>query len=246
MENRQNVFSSLKPKTLFILGIVASFLVVFTIGFFVLLANVLGDDEKQTNKISNTNSNKPSAQAPAPPAGGKVNVQIADSDHIRGSINAPVKIVEFSDYQCPFCNKFHPTMEQVVAEYGDQVAWVYKHFPLDSIHAQARPAAEAAECMAEQAGDEGFWEFTDEMLANQSRLGSSLYEQVAEEIGVNMNQFEDCVSSRKYKDRVEADYQQGLSLGVQGTPGSFINGIPVKGALPFSSIKQIIDSELNK
>ena len=137
-------------------------------------------------------------------------------------------------------------MEQVVAEYGDQVAWVYKHFPLDSIHAQARPAAEAAECMAEQAGDEGFWEFTDEMLANQSRLGSSLYEQVAEEIGVNMNQFEDCVSSRKYKDRVEADYQQGLSLGVQGTPGSFINGIPVKGALPFSSIKQIIDSELNK
>ena len=136
-------------------------------------------------------------------------------------------------------------MQQVMAEYGDQVAWVYKHFPLDSLHAQARPAAEASECVAEQAGEEGFWQFTDAMFANQESLSPTFYEQIAEEIGVNMSQFKDCVSSGKFQNRVEADYQQGISYGVNGTPGNFVNGVPVKGALPFSTIAQIIDSELN-
>ena len=246
MNDKQNVFSSLKPKTTFIFGIVASLLIIFTIGFFVLMANALSDDEKSTNKVSNTN-NKPSVvvPSPSPSAGNRVNVQIASSDHVRGDINAPVKIVEFSDYQCPFCSRFHPIMTQVMAEYGDQVAWIYKHFPLDSIHSQARPAAEASECVAEQAGDEGFWQFTDAMFANQNRLGNAYYNEVAESIGVNMGQFKDCVSSRKYKQKVEADYQQGIQYGVTGTPGNFINGVPVKGALPYDSIKQIIDAELN-
>lgn len=97
-------------------------------------------------------------------------IQISDQDHIRGSVSAPVTIVEFSDLQCPFCGRFHPTLQKALQEYGDKVRWVYKHFPLDSIHAQARPAAEAAECIAEQKGDDGFWKFTDGVFKNQDRL----------------------------------------------------------------------------
>ncbi|HLC63957.1 MAG TPA: thioredoxin domain-containing protein [Patescibacteria group bacterium] len=247
MSDKQNVFSSLSPKATFILGIVVTLLAVFAVGFFVLLGQFMDNGQaSKTNQPANTNSN-PTALAPAAPTaqGGRVNVTVASSDHIRGDKNAPVKIMEFSDYQCPYCSKFHPTMQQVMAEYGDQVAWVYKHFPLDSLHAQARPAAEASECVAEQAGEEGFWQFTDAMFANQESLSPTFYEQIAEEIGVNMSQFKDCVSSGKFQNRVEADYQQGISYGVNGTPGNFVNGVPVKGALPFSTIAQIIDSELN-
>jgi len=97
---------------------------------------------------------------------------------------------------------------------------------------------------AEQAGDDGFWKFADEVIANQSQLSAKYYQQLAQEIGVNLTTFNDCVSSGKYQQKVEADYQQGVSYGVNGTPGNFINGIPVRGALPYASIKQIIDSEL--
>jgi protein-disulfide isomerase len=95
-------------------------------------------------------------------------VNITDEDYVKGNVSAPVTIVEFSDFQCPFCQRFHPSVQQIVNEYGDQVKWVYKHFPLDQIHPQARPAAEAAECVAEQKGNEGFWEFTDTLFEIQA------------------------------------------------------------------------------
>ncbi|MEK7510134.1 MAG: thioredoxin domain-containing protein [Patescibacteria group bacterium] len=97
-------------------------------------------------------------------------VTVTENDHIRGSFNAPVTLVEFSDFQCPFCARFHPTVQQALQEYGDKVRWVYKHFPLDQIHPQATPAAEASECIAEQKGNEGFWEFADAVFENQDRL----------------------------------------------------------------------------
>src|SRR3989344_4864332 len=86
---------------------------------------------------------------------------ITSEDHIRGNPNAEVTIVEYSDYECPFCKSFHPTMQRIVDEYGDKVAWVYRHFPLDSIHSKARPEAVAAECAAELGGNDAFWKFTD-------------------------------------------------------------------------------------
>lgn len=94
-------------------------------------------------------------------------LEVAEEDHIRGNPNAPITLVEFSDFECPFCRRFHPTVQQAMAEYGDQIRWVYKHFPLDQIHPQARPAAEASECIAEQKGDEGFWQFTDAIFKIQ-------------------------------------------------------------------------------
>lgn len=164
-------------------------------------------------------------------------------EHVRGDIDAPVTIVEFSDFQCPFCLKFHPTMMQVMQNYQGQVKWVYKHFPLDSVHPQARPAAEASECAAEQ---NKFWEFADGLFENQSKLGETLYKDLASQFGLDMNQFEYCVSSRKYKDKVEQDLQQGIALGVEGTPGNFINGQSVPGAVPYETLKSSIDQALSE
>lgn len=171
---------------------------------------------------------------------------ITDEDFVKGNPDAPITIVEFSDFQCPFCGRFHPTLQRVLDEYGDDVRWVYKHFPLDQIHSEARPAAEASECIAEQKGNEGFWEFGDALFASQSRLGQAFYQELAQQMGLDMNQFNTCVTQRKYQDEVEEDYQLGLQLGITGTPGSFINNVPVRGALPYSNIKSIIDGELAK
>lgn len=165
----------------------------------------------------------------------------SEEDHIRGNPEAPITIIEFSDFQCPFCKKFHPTMKQVLENYPDQVRWVYRHFPLDSIHSEARPAAEASECAAEQGK---FWEFSDALFDNQEKLSQALYTELAQDLGFDMEQFNDCLSSRKYKDRVEANLQEGIKAGVKGTPGSFINGEEIPGAVPYEYLKAAIEKAL--
>lgn len=97
-------------------------------------------------------------------------IQVASEDHVRGNASAPVTIVEFSDLQCPYCAAFHPTLQRILQEYGDKVSWVYRHYPIDSIHSKARPGAEAAECVWEQKGDDGFWKFVDGVFKDQNRL----------------------------------------------------------------------------
>jgi protein-disulfide isomerase len=176
--------------------------------------------------------------------GSEVTFVIEEGDHVRGNLQADITLVEFSDFECPFCSRFHPTAQQALTEYGNDIRWVYKHFPLDSIHPQARPASEASECVWEQKGDAGFWEFADAMFENQGLLSSSYYVAVATDIGVNVSQFENCVSQRTYQDKVEQQYQQGLQAGVAGTPGSFVNGIPVRGAVPYEQLQSIIESQL--
>jgi len=162
-------------------------------------------------------------------------------DNTIGNPNAPVTIVEFSDFQCPYCAAFSGTLQQVLANYPDKVILVYKHFPLDQIHQNARPAAEASQCAAEQGK---FWDFEKGLFENQARLGSALYDELATNLGLNKAQFDNCVSQRKYKSKVEADNQQGSSLGVRGTPTSFINGTMVSGAVSYDNLKSIIDSIL--
>ena len=175
---------------------------------------------------------------------GKVEFTIGENDHIRGNVNAKITLIEFSDFECPFCGRFHPTAKKAMEEYEGDIRWIYKHFPLDAIHPQARPAAEASECVWEQAGDEGFWEFADAMFENQSRLGDAFYAEVAGQIGVNMEQYQTCVQERKYQDKVQNDLDTGVKGGVTGTPGSFVNGTPVKGAVPYEQLKAIIDAAL--
>lgn len=193
----------------------------------------------------------PSAAAPAANDGAQVGTvaPVTKADHIRGDANSPIVLVEYSDFQCPFCSRFHPTMLQVVNEYKGKVAWVYRHFPLNSIHPDAQKAAEASECASEQGK---FWEMADKMFEAQQTTGVGIAQlpTYAQQVGVkDMKKFNDCLSSGKYADRVAADEKTGEAAGVTGTPGTIIlakDGTKqlIPGALPFASIKSTIDALL--
>lgn len=181
---------------------------------------------------------------------------VSSEDHIMGDPNALVKIVEFSDVECPFCKRFHPTIQQVIDEYGKsgQVAWIYRHFPLDQIHSKARKEAEATECANELGGNDAFWSYLDklfEITPSNDGLDLSLLPQIAEEIGLNRSQFESCLNSGKYAQHIETDYQDALASGGTGTPYSVIiapNGktFPLSGAQPYSAIKSLIELALKE
>lgn len=216
-------------------------------GLIIAGAVVLSQNFKPASKPQKEASSlgaSPEVSRPIRQKKSKVEIEVTKNDHIRGNLEAPVTIVEFSDFQCPFCRAFHPTIKQVLADYPDKIRWVYKHYPIDQIHPQARPAAEASECVAEQKGNDGFWRFADALFENQERLGESLFKELAQNIGLDMAQFEACLSSRKYQKRVEEDLQEGISLGVRGTPGSFVNGELVEGAVSLARLKTIIDKAL--
>ncbi len=180
---------------------------------------------------------------------GKVE-KVSDKDHIRGNKDAKVFLIEYSDFECPFCARFHPTAQQILDEYGDDVAWIYRHFPLDTIHLRARPAAQASECAAELGGEDMFWSFIDEIFENQeTTLSDSGLKNTANKLGLDASAFSNCVESEKYKDKVEEQYQGGLTAGVTGTPGNFVVNSKgevwlIPGAVPFEILKESIDEAL--
>lgn len=170
---------------------------------------------------------------------------VTKDDHIRGDINSPIKIVEFSDLECPFCKRFHETMQQVMAEYDGKVAWVYRHFPLESIHANARSAAEASECVNGLGGNDMFWAYTDSLFETRKLDKTSLV-LAAVSLGLDKQRFEECLNSRKYSDIVSSHLADATNSGGRGTPHSIIIGpdgkkAVISGAQPYSNVKQIID-----
>lgn len=181
-------------------------------------------------------------------------------DHILGDPNAPVKLVEFSDFECPFCKRAHVTLKRIMAEYGEagKVAWVYRHFPLDSLHKKARKEAQASECANELGGNDAFWAYTDrlfEITPSNDRLNLSLLPSIAEYIGLDRGKFEKCLAGDlrggKYADRIESDVQDAIASGGSGTPYIIViapNGetFPINGAQPYSVFKSIIELALNK
>ncbi|NIA18263.1 MAG: thioredoxin domain-containing protein [Actinobacteria bacterium] len=165
------------------------------------------------------------------------NIKMSDTDHIRGNKDAKITIIEFADFQCPFSLKFHNTMKQVIKDYPDTVKWIYRHFPLRS-HKYARSAAEASEC----AGDQNkFWEYADELFNNQTKIDNNYFSSAAEELKLNIPEFENCLSSGKYSDKVNNDYNQGKQAGVTGAPGNIINGELVPGAVSYEKLKEKIE-----
>lgn len=168
-----------------------------------------------------------------------------DDDAFLGKENAPVTIVEFSDYQCPFCERFYlQTLDQLKKEYIDtgKVKLVYRDFPLE-FHPYAQKAAEAAECAGEQGK---YYQMHNKLFENQVAIDIPDLKKYAKDIGLNTAQFNTCLDTGKMKSEVENDYQEGISYGVTGTPAFFINGKLLEGAQPFSAFKQAIDAELNK
>lgn len=182
---------------------------------------------------------------------------ITSEDHIRGNPNAQVKIVEYSDMECPFCKRFHSTMQQVMDEYGKngKVAWVYRHFPLDSIHSQARTEAVATECASELGGSDAFWKYTDRFFEltpsnNQTDIQKVL-PQIAGEIGLDVNKFNSCLTSGKYDKHIQDDLDNATATGGNGTPWSIViakNGkkFPLSGAQPYEAVKQLIELALQE
>jgi protein-disulfide isomerase len=158
----------------------------------------------------------------------------------KGPVGAPIEMIEFSDFQCPFCFRATPTVSQVLNTYGDKIRLVYRHYPLPN-HPNARPAAEAAVCAAEQGK---FWPFHDRLFADQSKLSPDDLKQSAAALGLDSAKFNACVDSHKTKAVVDADLQAGQEAGVDGTPAFFINGRVVSGAQPFEVFKRVIDEEL--
>ncbi len=168
----------------------------------------------------------------------------ADDDPFLGPEDAPITIVEFSDFQCPYCARFRQqTFDALFEQYGDQIRLVYRDFPLNSIHPEAQKAAEASQCAHEQGK---YWEMHDAMFANQAITGLSIdaLSSMAEQIGLDVDTFTACVDSGKYADEVANDLRDGSSYGVTGTPTFFINGVRLVGAQPLVAFTTIIDQEL--
>lgn len=170
----------------------------------------------------------------------RVNVS-TDGDPSIGPDNAPVTIVEFSDYQCPYCETWYQlTFNRLLAAYPEQIRFVYRDLPLP-MHPEALPAAEAAHCAGEQ---DAYWKFHDALFSGQYTLSRTAYEQYAADMGLDTAAFTACLDDQRYQDEVKADADDAARLGLNGTPSFVINGRILIGALPFEDFKAIIDEEL--
>ncbi len=158
-----------------------------------------------------------------------------------GPENAPITIVEFSDYQCPFCKRWHQEVyEPLLAAYPGKIRLVYRNLPLTSLHPDAMSAAEAAMCAGEQ---DAYWQY-NEKLFSSSNFGDQTYIQYAQQLSLNMDKFQSCLNDHKYQAAIQADSEFAANLGVRSTPTFFLNGLPIIGAQPLSVFKQVIDKEL--
>lgn len=165
-----------------------------------------------------------------------------DPKRLRGNPKAPVMIVEFADYQCPYCQRVEATLKEVLAKYGDKVSLAYRDFPLTAIHSHAEIAAKASRCALEQGR---FWEYHDQLFS-ASKLDKDTLVEYARNLKLDDKQFGSCLSSEKYNAEIEKDSEEGKKVGVHGTPGFFINGVTLSGAQPQDAFTRLIDDELQK
>ncbi len=246
---RPGMFAGASPKLTFILGLVTGVAVVSIVGFAVAASFAF------SGKLTNKGLNAPSAQQPAtadpqePATLGRADIQLKPSDYVQGSPNAPVTIVTYSDLECPYCQRFHPSVAQSLRDYPNQVKWVFRHFPL-SFHVNAQKEAEAAECVGKLGGAEKYWKFIDTIFERTTSNGTGFalteLEPLAKEIGVNSGQFRTCLDQGEMTTKVQGDLQEASGYGVGGTPTTFVNGIPVEGAVPYDQFKAAIDQALSE
>ena len=193
-------------------------------------------------------------QSAAAPSSAEFIQPVTPRDHIWGDPNAPVKIIEFSDTECPMCKRFHPTLKRIVAEYPGKVAWVYRHYPVDEIHSRARKQAEATECAAELGGNAKFWAYLDrlfEITPSNNRLDPAQLPRIAQYAGIDRAKFEQCLQSGRHAQRVAEDVDDALAAGATGTPYSVVvapNGrlFAILGAQPYATVKLAVEIALQQ
>jgi len=178
-----------------------------------------------------------------------------DRDHIYGSLDARISLIEYSDFECPYCKRFHPTAKQAVDGYGGEVNWVYRHFPLGIHNPLAQKEAEASECAAEIGGNDGFWRYTDAIYERTRSNGKGFpidgLVPLAVELGLDEARFKNCFESERYASRVQEDFREGQAIGISGTPGNVLldnetgNVRVVSGAVPLARLRAEIDQMLS-
>jgi protein-disulfide isomerase len=185
---------------------------------------------------------------PNVPAQDIILAPVTEKDWVRGDRGAKVTIVEFSDTECPFCKRIHPTFGKIVKDYKGKVNWVYRHAPLAQLHSKAAKESEALECSGDQKGNDGFWKYTDalyEKTPSNNGLDVAELPKIAQSVGLDVSKFNDCLASGKYAAKVAESLKQAEAAGMQGTPYSIIvssdKKIPLSGAVPESAIKAVID-----
>ena len=233
-EEEETITISLKRSTFFAILVPIAFLFGLGAGYLVWGRNVAVAIDTSTDNPDPVEA----ANQPLP----RYDVPVSENDPAIGPADAPVTIIEFSDFECPFCRRHTlETAPLILSQYEGQVRYIFKDFPLTSIHPNAVPAAEAALCASEQ---DQFWPFHKLLFELELPLGPAAYVQYAEDLGLNIDQFSQCVDDRKYAEDVQADFDFAAQLGVRSTPTFFVNGIAVVGAQPFSTFQEVIEGEL--
>lgn len=217
-------------------GIIIAIAIVYSVGKFATPPTSRqgnGDDEK--NISANLDKMRP----------------IDASDHILGDLKAPVKIIEYSDTECPFCKRFHATMQEVMKQYNGKVAWVYRHFPLEQLHSKAKNEAKAIECAAKLGGPAMFWSYADklyEITPSNNQLDPAELPRIAGELKLDRQKFADCLAKPQIDidTKIAADIENAIATGGNGTPWSILIGpdgkkYPINGAQPIEAVKQMID-----
>ncbi len=247
IKNEEKISQSSSPKLTTPMAVIVA-------GVIIAIAIFASNSKVSNTKVANV-GNQPQQQAVAPqPTGDVTKVRPVDpnTDHIKGDKNAKVFLIEYSDFECPFCKRFHPTTQQVLDHYKGKVALVYRHYPLN-FHANAEKEAEATECANEQGGNDAFWKYADKIFERTTSNGTGFaldkLVPLAKEIGLDGVKFKTCLDSGKYAQHVQDDETNGQAAGVTGTPGNIIwtqNGKPqlVEGAVPFENLKTVIDQFL--
>lgn len=195
----------------------------------------------------------PQVAPQAPPQAGEVE-PVSDGDYVKGERNARIALIEYSDLECPFCKSFHPTAQQAIDEFPDDVMWVYRHFPLEQLHSKATEQAEAAECAGKLAGNEGFWALTDkifEVTPSNNGLDNSTLPDLAAEVGIDKSAFQTCLDSGEMAQNVSDDFESGTKAGITGTPGNILLNVEtgetqlIPGAVPYPQLKEAIETMLS-
>lgn len=250
MSEQSSWVNNVPPKTMFVGGLVGGVLVLCAIGFFILLGVTLkGGDTAVAGTDAKVAAPTPIDQ-PAEPEFKKPPELSAD-DHVLGASGAKVTLIEYTDFQCPFCQRYQPTAEKLVSDYAGKVKLALRYFPLSSIHPMAQKSAEAAECVASLKGNDAFWRYVGSLFNNQENLSNDLVIKEAIKIGVAKGAMTDCLQSGKFAGKIQQMQAGGEAAGVQGTPATFVIAADgsfevVPGALPYEAVRAYVERALKK